>query len=99
MDERPEIVDDHGRRMLCHNITQVGEKNKILDDIPELEQALMKAGFHNQKNTFNYSCNLAINEAYVELATEEHFTPLMSIQIAFILSLTLLTTIMKIMDF
>ena len=65
-----EIVDDHGRRMLCHNITQVGEKNKILDDIPELEQALMKAvGFHN-KNTFNYSCNLAINEAYVELATE-----------------------------
>lgn len=63
-----DFVDIGDRKALCHNVQQVGETNKILDDIPSLKASLLEAARKHNESGLSYASNFAISDCYVELA-------------------------------
>lgn len=63
-----DFVDIGDRAALCHNVQQVGETNKILEDIPSLKASLLEAARKHNESGLSYASNFAISDCYVELA-------------------------------
>ena len=59
---------DHDRQQICHNVQQVGPKNKILKDLPDLEAELLEAVRKCNDSSLNYATNFAISDSYIEIA-------------------------------
>lgn len=65
-----DFVDINERKVLCHNVQQVGETNKILKDLPDLNQALLDVANKHNESGLCYASNFAISDCYVEVAHE-----------------------------
>lgn len=65
-----ELIPDHPRRMISHNVTTIGKDNEVLNDIPELKDALMLLIDKHNNNANNYQSRLQVSECYLELADE-----------------------------
>ena len=63
-----DFVDIGERNALCHNVQQVGETNKILDDLPALKASLLEAARKHNESGLCYASNFQISDCYVELA-------------------------------
>jgi len=65
-----DFVDLNERKVLCHNVQQIGKTNQILKDLPDLNQALIDVAHKHNETGLNYASNFAISECYVEVAHE-----------------------------
>ena len=68
--EQQDIKEKTGRETICHNVAQFGENNTALNDIPELNKVITEAVDYHNKNAFNYETDLAVNDSYIEIATQ-----------------------------
>jgi hypothetical protein len=64
------IQDESGRESICHNVKQIGDKNKCIEETPLLTQALIQIAQKFNDSTYNYDVNFAISEAYLEIGSE-----------------------------
>ena len=63
-----DLQENTGREAISHNVTQIGENNAAINEIPDLKDAIQTAlQFHN-KNAYAYDTELAVNDSYVDLA-------------------------------
>jgi hypothetical protein len=65
-----DFVDLNERKVLCHNIQQIGKTNQILKDLPDLHQALIDVANKHNETGLCYASNFDISECYVEVAHE-----------------------------
>jgi hypothetical protein len=61
---------DHNRHELCHNVSQIGPTNKILQDLPSLKSALLDVARKHNDSGLAYASNFGISDAYIELANK-----------------------------
>ena len=62
--------EKHGRESISHNVTQIGDNNQLINDIPELHRTLIDAVTKHNNNSIKYKTNFIINDSYLELASE-----------------------------
>ena len=63
-----DLKHDHGREAICHNITQVGDNNQLLTQLPHIAQTLIQAVNQHNTNAHQYNTNFAIQDSYLEIA-------------------------------
>ena len=66
-----DILKKSGRESITHNIVQIGETNKLLNDLPDVAEAFKNAIAQHNDNSMHYDCDLAVNESYLELANQD----------------------------
>jgi hypothetical protein len=64
------ILEKHSREAICYNVSQIGETNQLLLDLPDLAQDILNAAITHNNNANKYNTNLAISESYLELHHE-----------------------------
>ncbi len=66
-----EILQDHNRNAICHNVIQVGPNNKLLNDIPDLAQSFINAVTIHNDNSLKYNTQFAFSDSYLEIANKD----------------------------
>jgi hypothetical protein len=69
--ESNDIIDDHKRNAICHNVIQVGPNNKIVNDLPDLYNTLIQAATYHNDNSLKYNAQLGISDSYLEIANKD----------------------------
>ena len=64
------LVDETGRESISHNVKQIGSRNECIEQSPLLSQQLIEIAKLFNTQAYNYDVNLAISEAYLEMAGE-----------------------------
>ena len=49
---KQELLTDHKRQAICHNVLQVGPNNQLLNDIPDVAKTLLAATTLHNNNSF-----------------------------------------------
>lgn len=62
------ILEKHNRQAICHNISQIGDTNKLIHDIPQIGHHILDAVNKHNYNSYKYETNFGIQESYLELA-------------------------------
>ena len=63
-----DILKKSGRESITHNIVQIGETNKLLNDLPDVAEAFKTAIAQHNDNSMHYDCDVKVSESYLELA-------------------------------
>lgn len=62
-----DILEKHNREAICFNVSQIGQTNQLLQDLPDLAQDILNAANTHNNNSAKYNTPLAISESYLEL--------------------------------
>ena len=68
---KQDINPDHQRKMISHNVVEIGKSNELLNDCPNVKQTLLNLINTHNDNTNCYSVRYDIVESYLELASEQ----------------------------
>ena len=66
-----DILKKSGRESITHNIVQIGESNKLLNDLPQVANAFQEAIDQHNSNSMHYDCSVKVSESYLELAQQD----------------------------
>ena len=66
-----DIMKKSGRESITHNIVQIGETNKLLNDLPDVASAFKNAIAQHNDNSMHYDLSLKVSESYLELANAD----------------------------
>ena len=66
-----DILKKSGRESITHNIVQIGETNKLLNDLPDVAEAFKNAIAQHNDNSMHYDCDVKVSESYLELAQKD----------------------------
>jgi len=66
-----DILKKSGRESITHNIVQIGESNKLLNDLPQVANAFQEAIDQHNNNSMHYDCSVKVSESYLELAQQD----------------------------
>ena len=66
-----DILKKSGRESITHNIVQIGETNKLLNDLPDVADAFKQAIAQHNDNSMHYDCDVKVSESYLELANQD----------------------------
>ena len=66
-----DILKKSGRESITHNVVQIGESNKLLNDLPQVASAFETAINQHNDNSMHYDCGLKVSESYLELAQKD----------------------------
>ena len=66
-----DILKKSGRESITHNVVQIGESNKLLNDLPQVASAFETAINQHNDNSMHYDCGLKVSESYLELAQQD----------------------------
>ena len=66
-----DIMKKSGRESITHNIVQIGETNKLLNDLPQVASAFEQAINQHNTNSMHYDCDIRVSESYLELAQKD----------------------------
>tara|TARA_B100000902_G_scaffold388603_1_gene434500 strand:- start:49 stop:693 length:645 start_codon:yes stop_codon:yes gene_type:complete len=69
--QKSEILKKSGRESITHNVVQIGENNKLLNDLPNVADAFKTAIAQHNDNSMHYDCDLKVSESYLELANQD----------------------------
>ena len=68
---KEDLLTDHNRNAICHNVLQVGPNNKLLNDIPILAETLINAVTLHNTNSLKYATKFAFSDSYLEIANKD----------------------------
>lgn len=66
-----DIKEKHGREAICHNITQVGDNNALLQSHPHIAEDLINAVIQHNNNASKFVTNFGIQDSYLEIADQQ----------------------------
>ena len=66
-----DIIQQHVRSSITHNVVQVGENNTLLANLPQVAEVMQTAVLQHNNNSMHYKGNLAVNESYLEIANKD----------------------------
>lgn len=66
-----DLLPDHKRNAICHNVLQVGPNNQILNDLPDLAQTLLDATTLHNNNSLKYNAQFGFSDSYLEIANKD----------------------------
>ena len=68
---KQELLTDHKRQAICHNVLQVGPNNQLLNDIPDVAKTLLAATTLHNNNSFKYNTQFSFSDSYLEIANKD----------------------------
>ena len=68
---KQDIISDHKRNAICHNVLQVGPNNQLIQDIPDLAQCIINAVNLHNTNSLKYKTNFGFSDSYLEIANKD----------------------------
>ena len=68
--ETQDIRSEHERLAITHNVSQIGARNRILEDSRSVADFLLDACKQYNTEAYNYDLNFSISDCYLELATK-----------------------------
>ena len=66
-----DIVKDHKRNAICHNVIQVGPNNQLIKDVPDLAQLIINAVTLHNDNSLKYNSQFGFSDSYLEIANKD----------------------------
>ena len=68
---KQDIVKDHKRNAICHNVIQVGPNNQLIQDCPDLAQLIINAVTLHNNNSLKYNAQFGFSDSYLEIANKD----------------------------
>ena len=68
---KQDIITDHKRNAICHNVLQVGPNNQLIQDIPDLAQSIINAVTLHNTNSLKYKTQFGFSDSYLEIANKD----------------------------
>ena len=68
---KQDIITDHKRNAICHDVLQVGPNNQLIQDIPDLAQSIINAFNLHNTNSLKYKTQFGFSDSYLEIANKD----------------------------